>query len=59
MEAYFKLKNSDEQEKESINRVRVGYKISSLGITVCHRSASLVMPNGGPWDRFSILPSHP
>ena len=24
----------------------------SLGITICHTSASLVMTNGGPWDIF-------
>ena len=24
----------------------------SLGITVCHQSASLVMSNGDPWDVF-------
>ena len=24
----------------------------SLGITACHHSASLVMPNGDPRDRF-------
>ena len=45
-------KNSGEQEKESIIRVRVGYKNPSLEITVCHHSASLVMPNGDPQDGF-------
>ena len=35
-----------EQEKESINRVRVNQKNQSLGITVCHHLASLVMPKG-------------
>ena len=43
-----------EQVKKSIIRIiirmRVGYKNVSLGITVCHHSASLLMPNGGPWD---------
>ena len=43
-------KNSGEQEKDSIIRVRVGKKNPSLGITVCHHSASLVMPNGDPRD---------
>ena len=45
-------KNSGEQEKEYIIRVRVGWKNPSLGITVCHHSASLVMPNGDPRDGF-------
>ena len=45
-------KNLDEQEKESIIRVRVGQKNPSLGITICHHSASLVMPNGDPRDGF-------
>ena len=51
LEAYFKLKkNSGEQEKESIIRVREGWKNPSLEITVCHNSASLMMPNGDPTD---------
>ena len=45
-------KNSGEQEKLSIIRVSVGYKNLSLGITVCHHSANLVMPNGDPRDGF-------
>ena len=45
-------KNSGEQEKESNIRVRVGKKNLSLVITVCHHSASLVMPNGDPRDGF-------
>ena len=45
-------KNSGEQEKESIICVRVGYKNLSLGITVCHHSASLVMANGDPREEF-------
>ena len=60
--AYFKInkysntkinKNSGEQKK------RIHYscegrieKNPSLGITVCHHSASLVMPNGDPRDGF-------
>ena len=32
--------------------MRVGQKNPSLGITVCHHLASLVMPNGDPWDRY-------
>ena len=32
--------------------VRVGYKNSSLGITVCHHLASLVMTNSDPLDGF-------
>ena len=32
--------------------MRVEWKNRSLGITVCHHSASLVMPNGDPRDRF-------
>ena len=49
---------SGEQEKESIIRVRMGLKSPSLVITVCHLSASLVMPIGDPRDEFSIPPSH-
>ena len=41
-----------EQEKESIIRVRVGWKNWSLTITICHHSASLVRPIGDPWDGF-------
>ena len=32
--------------------MRVGKKNPPLGITVCHHSASLVMPNGDTRDRF-------
>ena len=57
LEAYFKInKNSGEQEKESNIRVRVGSKNPSLGITVCHHSASLVMPNSDPLDGFLSYP---
>ena len=28
----------------------------SLGITICHHSTSLVMPNGNPPDRFFYPP---
>ena len=45
-------KISGEQEKECINYVRVGLKNPSLGITVCHHSACLVIPNGVPRDKF-------
>ena len=49
-------KNSGEQEKESIysyeGRIRNNL---SLGITVCHHSASLVMPNDDPRDRSFFL----
>ena len=38
------------QEKESIMVVRCELKIPSLGITVRHHSASLVMPNSYPRD---------
>ena len=56
LEAYFKIKkNSREQEKESNILVRVGYKSLSLVITVCHHSASLVMPKGDPRDGFFYL----
>ena len=41
-----------EQENESIIYMRVGYKNPSLEITVCHHSASLVMPNCDPRNRF-------
>ena len=35
-----------------------GIKNLSLVITICHYSASLVMPNGDPRDEFSIQPSY-
>ena len=38
------------QDKESIIVVRCELKIPSLGITVRHHSASLVMPNSYPRD---------
>ena len=41
-----------EQEKESFICVRMEWKNLSLGINVCHHSASLVMPIGDPQDRF-------
>ena len=44
--------------KKSIIRASVGKKNPSLGFTVCHHSASLVMPNGDPKDDFSTLLSH-
>ena len=56
-EHFFKHENAalnGEQEKESISRERVGQKNLSLGITICHHSASLVMPKGDPWDGFSF-----
>ena len=37
-----------EQEKKLIIRMRVRYKKPSLGTTVCHHSASLVMSKGDP-----------
>ena len=40
-----------EQEKESIC-VRMGLKNLPLTISLCHHSASLVMPIGDPQDRF-------
>ena len=43
------------QEKESIMVVRCELKILSLGITVQHHSASLVMPNSYPHDRIFNL----
>ena len=43
---------SGEPEKESIIRVRVGYKNESLAITACHHLASLEMPIGDPRDGF-------
>ena len=50
---FFKIKkNSGEQEKESIIRVRAGKENPSLGITICHHSASLEVPNGDPRDGF-------
>ena len=47
-----------EQEKESICRVRVESKNLSLGITVCYQSASLMMTNGDPWDRYFYTHPH-
>ena len=50
---FYKHKNAmfnGEQEKKSIICVRVGEKNSPLATTVCHHSASLVMPNGDPRD---------
>ena len=41
-----------EQEKESVIRVRMGSKNTSLVIIVCHHSASLVMPYSDPRDVF-------
>ena len=50
----FKLKydrrRQSMQEKESIMVVRCELKIPSIGITVRHHSASLVMPNNYPRD---------
>ena len=55
--SYFEnLKKHGEQENESIIRVIIGWKTPYLETTVCHHSASLVMPNGDPRDGFySIL----
>ena len=60
LEAYFRIKKTVvTQGKESIIRVRVGQKNPSLRITVCHHSASLVMPNGDLRDGFFYpSPSH-
>ena len=44
------------QEKESIMAVRYELKIPSLGITVRHHSASLVMPDS--YSRDGILNPH-
>ena len=41
---------SGKQEKESIIRVRMGWKNPSVLIIVCHHSASLIMPIGDPLD---------
>ena len=57
---FFKNKNAvldEEQEKESINPVRVDRKICPLGISVCYLSASLVTPNSD--TRRPIFLSHP
>ena len=40
------------KKKESIVRVRMGLKNSSLAITVCHHSLSLVIPFFDPQDGF-------
>ena len=42
-----------EQEKECITHVRMGWKNLSLAISICHHSASLVMPNSDPRDGIS------
>ena len=54
LETYFKI--IGEQEKY-IFYVKVGYKTPSLEITVCHHSASLVMPNSDLRGGTSIPPS--
>ena len=50
-------KSKDMQERVSIMDVWCGYKNSSLGITVRHHSASLVMLISDPRDRF-LYPHH-
>ena len=40
------------KEKKSSFCVRGGWKNPSVAITVCHHSASLVMPKGDPQDVF-------
>ena len=42
-----------ELEQGPIRRVRLGYKNPSLGLSVCHHSASLMIPNGDPRDGFT------
>ena len=49
---YKKAVFDGEQEKECIFSVRMGQKNPSLTVTICHHSASLVMPNGDPRDIF-------
>ena len=44
------LSKKSMQEKEPVMVVRFELKIPSLGITVRHHSASLVMPNSYPRD---------
>ena len=62
MEAYFKNKkrgkNSGEQEKETIIRVRVGEKNPSLGITIVITRQALRCQKAILRTDFSILPSH-
>ena len=63
LEAFFTFSNknkvlSGEHGNESIICVRKGYKNTSLAITICHHSASLVMLISDLWDGFSIPPSH-
>ena len=53
---YKKMIFNGVQEKESIILVRIGLKIPSLVIIVCHHLASLVMPNGDHWDGFFSIP---
>ena len=47
------------QEKESIKDVRGRQTNPSLGITVWHQSASLVMPDSNPRDAFFYLSLKP
>ena len=66
IEVFKKNKNAVsncEPREEKINKkaiicVRMGKKKLSLAISICHHSASLVMPNGDPWNRFSVTSSH-
>ena len=54
-QAFFKLKKAvfnGEQENDSSIYVRMESKNAALVITVCHHSASLVMPNSDPQDVF-------
>ena len=45
------------RKKNIVNRVRMGKKNPSHAITVCHHSASLVIPIGEPRGGFFL--SHP
>ena len=58
MGVFFSNKNvtfNGELEKESITGCEDRIENLSGRITVCHHSASLVMPNGDPWDGFFYL----
>ena len=52
LEAYFKITNSGEQEKRIHYSCEVMIETSVPRITICHHSASLVMPNGDPLDEY-------
>ena len=58
MGAFFEYEKAifnGEHGNKSIIYVRMGKKNLFLAITICHHSASLVMPNSDSQDRFFCL----